>query len=73
MLKPSILDRKCKDSGVMVKAKIIISSLDPLYLLRSKLWQPAEILSKIFECTREIYAKHNFRTFKLYFLRIICV
>lgn len=50
MLKPSILDRKCKDSGVMVKAKIVISSLDPLYLLRSKLRQPAEILSKIFEC-----------------------
>lgn len=44
MLKISVVHGKCKDSGVMVEPKIIICTLNPLNLLRGKLWQPGEIL-----------------------------
>lgn len=47
MLKIFVVHRKCKDGGVMVKSKIIIGTLDPFYLLRSELWQPAEIFEII--------------------------
>lgn len=60
MLKPFVVHRKCKDSGVMVKSKIIIGTVDPLYFLRSELWQPAEIyflfvLLLNHECSWEMY------------------
>lgn len=43
MLKFSIVYRKCQNSGVMVEAKVIVGTLDPLNLLWSELWQSAEI------------------------------
>ena len=43
VLKVTVLNRECQDSGVMVEAKIIIGALNPVYLLRSELGQPGGI------------------------------
>lgn len=47
MLKPFVVDRECKYSGVVVKPKIVIGTLDSLYFLRSELWQPVKIIYQL--------------------------
>lgn len=43
MLKVPIVHRECQNSGVMVEAKVIIGTLDPLNLLWSELWQSGKM------------------------------
>lgn len=43
VLEVFIVDRKSENSGVMIEAKVIVGTLDPLNLLGSELWQSGDI------------------------------
>lgn len=47
MLKVSILHREGQDRSVMVEPKIIIGTLNPIYLIRSEYRQPGKIEVKL--------------------------
>ena len=47
MLKVSVVHREGQDRGVMVEPKVIIGTLNPIYLIRSEYRQPGEIEVKL--------------------------
>lgn len=68
VLKVTKVNRECQDSGVVVEAKIIIGSLNPVYLLRSELRQPGWIKSNQLNLPDECKTVSRYSLLGLFFV-----